>query len=751
MPEFEKAGYQGYWIPGQRLNAEHGLAIIVKRRYVFDPSEPTLVPSDETGPVLLTHEYTDADDPLGITVDYPLEVTVEKPRVDVMVRGTAFAPKGRPVEEFEVRVRIAGVLDQRLVIVGDRQATWVEPKWLTEKEKAKGELQQYLPPRFTKPAPLTKLPLSYVHAYGGKAWLVLDEENQAVAEEFQQEAKQEEARRERKKEIEEELAAEEEAAAAAAKKAAAGEPEIADDVAREKAAEVFKESGTSVLDADALAGLDEADDDASLEIASPYRLGRDLPERPPEPDQVEEAEQAEVPVPGDAADGEASPEGGFVEGTSVIDIEKLAGEDELAAELLEGEEARARRLKDRKGTLRSRATEFGDIELSDEDWIDDHRGLERAKKEKVEDDRPFVPYAANPAGKGYCVGPLKGSVDGVKLPNIEWPDARLTPEAFVTDLAELELNELPVVAGLGPYSPGWYPRARYVGVLPWDLDKAEEANRKASEEYDPDDPDDQKILEQLEKLQVPIMRPPWFQEANPRMIVDELRGDEEVMLENLTPEGTTFFRLPALHPMVSLDVGRGHSPIAMRLDTLTIDVDAPDKPAVELLWRGWYRLRDFSEMEEFTRIDVDIAQVDQEAWLDSKRDEAGGPKEGATSIFAAISDDEEEAPVVVGEEADARYRDRIAAATEAPPDAVGAPKEGATSIFKQFDERQLTDDDWDEEIRDDKEAWVDDALQRQDELKAARLKERRRKAREKVDAEFGIVREPPGGEGEGEA
>src|SRR5690606_12214056 len=103
-----------------------------------------------------------------------------------------------------------------------------------------------------------------------------------------------------------------------------------------------------------------------------------------------------------------------------------------------------------------------------------HRGQE-APKPKVEEEspHPLMPYPANPIGRGYVVGPLKEAVDGVELPNIEYPDRPLTPETLIVDLAEFDLKALEAAPGFAPYPPGWFPRAGLAGAMPWDLDAAE--------------------------------------------------------------------------------------------------------------------------------------------------------------------------------------------------------------------------------------------------------------------------------------
>lgn len=773
MPDFEKAGYQGQWLPGQRLSGETGITFVLKRRFTVDLASADCVPAEETPPVAMAPELYDEDNPGESDVKVPGELAIAKERVDVMVRGTAFAPGGQPTPEFEVGVRISGVLDQRLRVVGNRVARWTEPEqWVSDKDKAKGIRQEYPPPTFSSPASITKLPLRYTFAYGGKAPIVLDEETAAQAAELQEEAKIVEERNKRKKEIEEELLAEEEAKAEAEAKAAE-QGGIADDEARAKAAEAFaedegavKEGGTRVIDAETIARLEaeEAADDG-MEVVSALRLGKDLPDRPAdEPSEDGAAVDGEAGGHGDGDAGSAgaedededapeeiegelrdffSPDSGSTKAVDIAALEEQGdGKDELREVLDERERARRQRLRERDGAHLLRTEERGEIQLHDDAWIDEHgaRPQEEAPQEAPESEHPEMPYPANPAGRGFCLSALKEAVDGLKLPNIEWPDAPLRPEDVVVELSEdFDLHALPEAAGFGPYPMGWFPRAGYAGVLPWDVDEADAVKRKQLEELDEDDPEDEQAIQLLREMEIPVMRAPFFQEANPRLQVPRLDGDEEVMIHNLTPDGALFLRLPARHPKVTLDVGAGVRPVSMRLDSVLFDLDEPAAPAVEILWRGWYKLKGFEEMESFTAFEVGVDDVDQEDWLELMREQAREerkPRSEGTAAMAAMEDEDAEA--ILGAEADRRYREDIGRRDFGE---VGeAVDESGTVVFRQDLNRRLADDEWDEEIREDKEEWVAEQLARQEAERKAKLKAIRKKAREQADEEFGIER-----------
>ena len=126
----------------------------------------------------------------------------------------------------------------------------------------------------------------------------------------------------------------------------------------------------------------------------------------------------------------------------------------------------------------------------------------------------------NPVGRGIAAD--QESLDGTALPNLEDPNARI---ACWTDR--------PTPAGVGFVGRGWAPRRSLAGV---------------SQGFHNGAP----VAQQVDGF---------------------LRGDEEIELVNLTPEGHLSFRLPGRRP--TLRVSRwSTSPVAWR----ATDCDAPARP-----------------------------------------------------------------------------------------------------------------------------------------------------------------------------
>jgi len=764
MSDFEQHGYQGFWMPHRRLNGEHGVLVVIKRRYNVNTVEAICEPSDETPPVAFIHEFYDDADPPDVSVRHPGEIAPEKQYVDIMVRGTAYAPGGKPVPQFEVELKIPGLIQRRLRIYGDRKCVWYPPvKELTYKDLAKGEVWQWLDPDFTDPEPIDKLPLRYENAYGGWGKIILSDDEQEMAEEALAVEGVKEKRRERKKEIEEELRKEEEEKKKPKKKPS-DEEKTKDDKAKALAAKAFdggegetRDGVTRVIDADIAARIDaeEAADDG-MKVVSAYRLGRDLPDRPEDVprDEGDDADDEEDAAGEEAAEKKGGEFDDFFstkEGkTKALDLAALAAEsDELKGLLEEDFERRDRDLTDEEGVLRDRATRHGDIKLIGDDWAKQfiRERPKKQKKKREESELPEIPCPTNPSGKGFAVSHREEAVQDLPLPNIEDPDDPLTPEDLVVELdEEFDLKKLRAPAGWAPYPMSWYPRAGYFGVFPWDVEGAEQAKKEATKAWDPEDPDDKPIVAIIEGQEIPVFHPNAYQEAHPKLWVKRLRGDEEVYFTNMTPGGHLFFRLPGLHPTATIDMSRGPIPLTVNLDSVLFDLDDPDKPAVELLWRGWHAIRDFDELGEKPFRKVNIIEVDQVDWLDVKREEAakesGVRKDQLTGFIQAITDEEIEEMGEVGSEAERRYREQF----QSKDDKLGVRKDVVKDavVFDQTEGRRLYGDEWDEKIRSEKEAFEDEARRRAEEAEAERDKEIKKKAREQADEEFGIIRDDDG-------
>lgn len=186
---------------------------------------------------------------------------------------------------------------------------------------------------------------------------------------------------------------------------------------------------------------------------------------------------------------------------------------------------------------------------------------------------PF-PYPRNLLGRGFVV--TKTSVEKIDLPNLEDPHDRLTPERLcIEEYPKWEQQPLP--AGLGWFPKTWMPRARLAGILPADR-QVEQQLREAYAQLVPAD-QRQAYL----KHSLPDMDFRFFNGASPGLAVPYLQGGEEIVAENLTPEGMLAFRLPVEKPDVGLDIGFGVQTAEVAIHTVMIRMD--DRQ-VDLVWRA---------------------------------------------------------------------------------------------------------------------------------------------------------------------
>ena len=125
---------------------EH-LVVVVKGTFDFPqkPDEPPLLSAEQV-PVII------ADVLAGESSLLPTDeadLCLHKPRCDVMIKGSAYAPAGRPAERVQVGVRV-GNWSKSFHVTGDR-------RWSSSKVHL----------RSTQPLPFEIMPITYERAFGG--------------------------------------------------------------------------------------------------------------------------------------------------------------------------------------------------------------------------------------------------------------------------------------------------------------------------------------------------------------------------------------------------------------------------------------------------------------------------------------------------------------------------------------------------------------------------------------------------------
>jgi hypothetical protein len=197
--------------------------------------------------------------------------------------------------------------------------------------------------------------------------------------------------------------------------------------------------------------------------------------------------------------------------------------------------------------------------------------------------------AENPVGKGFVVVDKKQEAKGTPLPNIEAIDQPIRT-----------WNDHPKPVGFGVYPRSAQPRLGFLGTY----------DRAWRETRSPLPPED--------------FRFDYFNCAYPWLQFDGyLRGDEEVELINLTPDGRLLFRLPGVKlqagvarfnptlPGVAGGVGQEGTPpagpaaeeIKLSFDTLLL---FPEEQRCALLWRGHCRVASL-EVPEIETVTIRLA------------------------------------------------------------------------------------------------------------------------------------------------
>lgn len=212
---------------------------------------------------------------------------------------------------------------------------------------------------------------------------------------------------------------------------------------------------------------------------------------------------------------------------------------------------------------------------------------------------PQVPctYPRNPVGKGFVVANDARAVEGLELPNLERASELLSPSnLFPGHFMHWEKQPFPWSFGWFPRI--WRPRALLAGVMPADR----EAERELRAAYSELVPEEQREL--YRQTELPDMDFRFFNGASPGLIVPYLAGDEEVVTENLSPEGIVSFRLPGEVPHIGLDLGAGVQEPEVVLHTVMIRME---EGQVDLVWRGAVPFEGPDTLPELEKMEVLVA------------------------------------------------------------------------------------------------------------------------------------------------
>ena len=163
-------------------------------------------------------------------------------------------------------------------------------------------------------------------------------------------------------------------------------------------------------------------------------------------------------------------------------------------------------------------------------------------------------YLSNPIGRGFYPKSKGEQIDGKPLPNTEEPGQPVnSPKGAYRPM------------GFGPIGRAWQPRPKFAGTY------------------------DQNWIDNVFPFLPADFDERYYQSAPLDQQIDYLRGDEEVMLLNLTPQGQTAFRLPRREVPVTFYLKNYEEKEVDAVgDTLIIQ---PDLGRFMILWRAALPLR----------------------------------------------------------------------------------------------------------------------------------------------------------------
>jgi hypothetical protein len=141
--------YYGF-VPGSRPDGQPILSVIAKRTYALDQESCRV--ADEQIPLHEQDVYENPDDPGYSETLAESDFIFYKPFTDVVVTGSACAPKGKRAYHLDCGVRV-GPVSKTVRVYGDRRI---------ESRALRGAA-------FTDPAPFETRPIGYANAYGGIA------------------------------------------------------------------------------------------------------------------------------------------------------------------------------------------------------------------------------------------------------------------------------------------------------------------------------------------------------------------------------------------------------------------------------------------------------------------------------------------------------------------------------------------------------------------------------------------------------
>jgi hypothetical protein len=216
------------------------------------------------------------------------------------------------------------------------------------------------------------------------------------------------------------------------------------------------------------------------------------------------------------------------------------------------------------------------------------------RDEKSEEGMTYV-YPKNPVGKGFIVQNNPIALNQLELPNIEDPNALLSPKNLVLGkFANWKFYPKP--AAFGFINKNSHPRFTMAGLSLDQRAGAEAERQKNLSEM----PEIGTPGSQQPASPTPMMNLEFFNGAPEGLKFPFLTGSEIVRLAHMDPETPQFsFKLPGVRPVGWLDVGRFPEKFEMVLHGVTIHKESNQ---VTMLWRGCMHYDGPESLRTFTML-----------------------------------------------------------------------------------------------------------------------------------------------------
>ncbi|MDR5744598.1 DUF2169 domain-containing protein [Caballeronia sp. LZ029] len=145
VTNFTPYSTQGTWI--QDRDANSLWLVVVKATFTIRADGSTAIAENQIPPFMVPQPYDRFD---NSSLRYEADLHGLKACTDIVLNGSAWAPRGRVARVVDVRMSVGGI-DKRLRVFGDR--IWERSAFGTV--------------RLTEPIPFGSLPIRYERAYGG--------------------------------------------------------------------------------------------------------------------------------------------------------------------------------------------------------------------------------------------------------------------------------------------------------------------------------------------------------------------------------------------------------------------------------------------------------------------------------------------------------------------------------------------------------------------------------------------------------